>query len=147
MVNFQNKRIDQGALHVAVVGKIDETLDAAPLLREQGVASVVLDLSGIRSISSLGVRAFENFVAAFAGRKVVLTELSPAVASQLAMIPNLVGGADVESTRLPFVCPSCGAERAHSIPFQPGAATAHAPRCDCGARMELDGIAEQYLPS
>jgi anti-anti-sigma regulatory factor len=147
MVSFQKKKLGDGSLHVAITGKIDERFDGATVVDEPQAVPVVMDLAGIRSISSLGVRAFENFVQALAGRQVVLIDVSPAIASQIAMIPNLVGDARVESARLPFVCPKCGTERSHSVPFRFGASVEHAPRCDCGARMELDGIAEQYLPA
>jgi hypothetical protein len=145
MVTIQKSR-DGDALRAAVAGKIDEGFDGAAIATD-AAARLVIDLSGVRSISSLGVRALESFLASLAGRNVTLVEVSPAIASQLAMIPNLAGAAKVESARLPFVCPACGAERDHSVPYRAGASTANAPRCDCGARMDLDGVAEQYLPS
>jgi len=73
--------------------------------------------------------------------------VSPAIASQLTMIPNLCGTrTTVESAKLPFTCPACGAEKTHSVPFRAGANVEHAPKCSCGAAMELDGLPEQYLP-
>jgi hypothetical protein len=91
------------------------------------------------------VRAFEHFVQALPS--VVLVHISPAIASQITMIPNLVGDHTiVESAKLPFTCPACGAEKTHSVPFRAQASVDNAPRCGCGAMMELDGLAEQYLP-
>jgi anti-anti-sigma regulatory factor len=146
MVSFQKKKLGDGSLHVAIIGKIDEQFDGATVVDEPASVPVVMDLAGVRAISSLGVRAFENFVAALAGRELVLVDISPAIASQVAMIPNLVSGARIESAKLPFVCPACGAESAHSIPYAVNATVEHAPRCTCGARMMLDGLPEQYLP-
>ncbi len=107
---------------------------------------MVIHLGGVRSISSLGVRAFESFIDAMSPHEVVLIHLSPAIASQMAMIPNLCQGAKVESAKLPFSCPACGAEKAHSVPWRANAAVEHAPSCSCGAKMVLDGLPEQYLP-
>ena len=74
-------------------------------------------------------------------------DISAAVANQVTMIPNLLGRATVKSAKLPFVCPSCGGEEARSIPYQPDAATTHAPKCSaCGAKMDFDGFSEEYLP-
>jgi predicted RNA-binding Zn-ribbon protein involved in translation (DUF1610 family) len=145
MVQIDKRRSPDGTLHVTIAGKIDERFDAAPVLAD-AKGKVVMHLAGVRSISSLGVRAFEMFVQALPA-DVVLVHVSPAIASQLTMIPNLCGERTVvESAKLPFTCPTCGAEKAHSIPFRAQANVEHAPKCACGATMELDGLPEQYLP-
>jgi anti-anti-sigma regulatory factor len=146
MIQIDKKKLADGSLHVTIAGKIDERFDASPVVAEKAT-KVVLHLAGIRSISSLGVRAFEHFVQGL-HNEVVMIHVSPAIASQLTMIPNLVGSnTRVESAKLPFTCPACGAERTHSVPFRSGASVSHAPTCACGATMELDGLPEQYLPS
>ena len=146
MVHIDKKRSADGSLHVTIAGKIDERFDGSTVV-EDAKGKVVMHLAGVRSISSLGVRAFEHFVAAMP-HEVVLVHVSPAIASQLTMIPNLVGGnTRVESAKLPFSCATCGAETSHSVPFRSGANVEHAPRCSCGAVMELDGLPEQYLPA
>src|SRR5262249_37169153 len=109
--------------------------------------SVVLQLDGVRSISSLGVRSLESFLRELGNRTVVLEEISAALANQFSMIPNLIGGAQVKSAKLPFVCSSCGGEQLAVIPYQAGAGTTHAPKCSsCGTKMEFDGFSEEYLP-
>ncbi|MDB4968139.1 MAG: hypothetical protein JWN44_3828 [Myxococcales bacterium] len=146
MVQIDKKKSADGTLHVTIAGKIDERFDPAVVLCEAR-GKVVMHLAGVRSISSLGVRAFEQFVQALP-EDVVLVHISPAIASQLTMIPNLVGArAVVESAKLPFTCPACGAEKSHSVPFRAGASVEHAPKCACGGYMELDGLPEQYLPA
>jgi anti-anti-sigma regulatory factor len=145
MVQIDKRKSADGTLHVTISGKIDERFDAAGILHE-AKGKVVMHLGGIRSISSLGVRAFEIFVHALPA-DVVLVHVSPAIASQLTMIPNLCGArTTIESAKLPFTCPACGAEKSHSVPFHLGANVEHAPKCSCGAVMELDGLPEQYLP-
>jgi anti-anti-sigma regulatory factor len=145
MVQIEKRKTADGTLHVTIAGKIDERFDGAVVLTDAR-GKVVMHLGGVRSISSLGVRAFEIFVQALPA-DVVLVHVSPAIASQLTMIPNLCGTrTTVESAKLPFACPACGAEKTHSIPFRAQANVEHAPKCACGAVMELDGLPEQYLP-
>jgi len=145
MVQIDKRKSPDGTLHVTIAGKIDERFDAASVLHDAH-GKVVMHLGGVRSISSLGVRAFEIFVQALPA-DVVLVHVSPAIASQLTMIPNLCGErTTIESAKLPFTCPACGAEKTHSVPFHLGANVEHAPKCSCGVAMELDGLPEQYLP-
>ena len=100
MVSFQKTRRDDSSLHVAIVGKIDERFDGSTVVDEPGGVRIEMDLSGVRAISSLGVRAFEEFVSALRGRDVVMVNISAAIASLAAMIPNFVGLARIESSRL-----------------------------------------------
>ncbi len=147
MVQFEKKKLSDGSLHVTVTGKIDEKFDPSTVIEAaHGTTKIVVHLGGIRSISSLGVRCFESFVEALSSHELVLIHVSPAIANQIAMIPNMAGTAHIESAKLPFICPACGAEKPHSIPWKPNSASDHAPKCVCGAHMELDGLPEQYLP-
>jgi anti-anti-sigma regulatory factor len=146
MVTIEKRQTSDGTLHVTIAGKIDERFDGTSV-SSVARGKVVMHLAAVRSISSLGVRAFEHFVHSLPA-EVVLVHVSPAIAQQIVMIPNLVGAhTHVESAKLPFVCPRCGAEKTHSVPFRVGAASDNAPPCaSCGATMELDGLPEQYLP-
>jgi hypothetical protein len=137
-----------GALEARLVGKIDEKFGGGEILeRARPGQRVRLRLDGVRSISSLGVRAFEQFMQALGKREVVLEEISAAVANQVTMIPNLLGGASIKSARLPFVCPSCGAEETRSVPYVKDATITHAPKCSqCSTKMDFDGFTEEYLP-
>lgn len=148
MVKIEIHKNADGSVRAALAGKIDEKFDGKEVLdAAQPGQRVTLRLDGVRGISSLGVRALEQFMRRLGDREVVLEEISAAVANQVTMIPNLLGRAHVESARLPFVCPSCGTEEPRTIPYQPGAAVSHAPKCSaCGAKMEFDGFSEEYLP-
>jgi anti-anti-sigma regulatory factor len=137
-----------GTVRAKVIGKIDEHFDAREILQAAaGAMKVSLQLDGVRSISSLGVRQLEAFLRELGTKKVVLEEISAALANQFSMIPNLLGSAEVKSAKLPFVCASCGTEQLHTIPYQAGAALSHAPTCgSCNRPMEFDGFSEEYLP-
>src|SRR5579884_2466850 len=105
MVQIEKRKSPDGTLHVTIAGKIDERFDPASVLADAN-GKVVMHLAGVRSISSLGVRAFETFVHALPS-DVVLVHVSPAIASQLTMIPNLCGArTTIESAKLPFTCPT-----------------------------------------
>src|SRR5206468_7449484 len=135
MIKIEVGPSEDGGIRAALVGKIDEKFDGKEVLAKVRPGQrVTLRLDGVRSISSLGVRALESFMLKLGDREVVLEDISAAVANQVTMIPNLLGRATVKSAKLPFVCPSCGAEETRSIPYQPDAATTHAPKCSaCGA--------------
>jgi len=145
-IEFQHR--PDGVFFAKVIGKIDEHFDPRELLQAaRDSKEVVLQLDGVRSISSLGVRALETFLRELGNRHVVLDEISAALANQLSMIPNLIGSAEVRSARLPFVCSGCGGEALHAVPYRAGAATSHAPKCQsCGTQMEFDGFSDEYLP-
>ena len=148
MVKTEIKKEADGSLHVIVVGKIDEHFDGSDIVAAaNGARKVVLKMDGVRSISSLGVRALEAFMQSLGERDVELEEISAAMANQVTMIPNLLGSAHVRSAKLPFVCPSCGAEGVYSVPYETNAATSHAPSCSgCNHKMDFDGFSEEYLP-
>jgi hypothetical protein len=148
VVKTEIRKLPDGSVHATLVGKIDEHFDGKDILKSaDGANKVTLKMDGVRSISSLGVRALETFMNALGSREVVLEEISSAMANQVTMIPNLLGNATVLAARLPFVCPSCGSEGAFAVPYQSGAATSHAPKCTaCGHKMDFDGFSEEYLP-
>jgi len=148
VVKTEIRKLPDGSVFANLVGKIDEHFDGRDILKAADAArKVSLKMDGVRSISSLGVRALEAFMQALGDREVVLEEISSAMANQATMIPNLLGNATVKAARLPFLCPSCGSEGAFAVPYESGAATAHAPKCpQCGAKMEFDGFSEEYLP-
>jgi hypothetical protein len=138
-----------GSLHVLMKGDIDDDFDGKDILMAAPEGKpVVLHLGGIRLISSIGVRNLDNFVRAFGARDVSLIHVSAAVAAQLVMIPGLCGSARVESAKLPFICPGCGNELLHSVPWKPRAYVDNSPECrSCKRTMDLDVLPDQYLPS
>lgn len=146
MTTVEKRVLSDGSLHVAVRGEIGDRFDAAVQASAE-CKKVVVHLGDVKGLTSVGVRNFEEFIAGFGKREVVLIHISPAIAAQLIMIPDLVRGARVESAKLPFICPLCDRQLLHSVPWVARAHTQHAPKCACGAVMELDGMAEQYLPS
>jgi anti-anti-sigma regulatory factor len=134
-----------GAALLSIRGKIDEQFDAPPI--RQGVERVVINLGAVTGISSVGVRALETYLRSLAPTRVTLIHVSAPIALQLNLVSALRALVSVESARLPFVCPGCGSERVHSVPWRATAHLRFAPVCACGQTMQLDGMAEHYLPT
>ena len=162
-------QLDQvgGRLTVALVGILDENADLRPLAELRG--EVAIDLSGVRRISSTGVREWIDLMRALDGQcSVALVACSPASVTQLNLIANFRGQAQVESFIAPYECGVCGSERevlldanATARTMRPRAGTSTLaerlagaqalpslpalPCAQCGAPMELAEIPERYL--
>lgn len=154
MVKIERKQLADGTLSVTLSGKVDERFDGTPIVAAMSLSArkpekIVLHLSGIRSLSSVGLRQFEGFIHDLVklGRPIAMVHISAAIATQAAMIPDLFTGVTIVSAKLPFICPQCGIEKDHSIPWHAGAHLDAAPDCTCGGRWELDGLPEHYLPT
>lgn len=140
-----------GRLTVALVGVLDENADLRPLADLcPGFEDVAIDLSGVRRISSTGVREWIDLMRALDGQcRVALVKCSPASVTQLNLIANFRGTAQVESFIAPYECTGCGAEREvllESKLARAGVATLPAAECSkCGETMELAELPERYL--
>ena len=90
-------------------GTIDEGFEGKKLGASAGGDTLILDLGGVKKISSFGIREWVDFVAA-AGKQVrsmILIECSPKVVDQLNMVANFAGGGRVFSFYSPFRCDYC----------------------------------------
>lgn len=146
-------QLDQvgGRLTVALVGILDENADLRPLAELRG--EVAIDLSGVKRISSTGVREWIDLMRALDGQcRVALVACSPASVTQLNLIANFRGQAQVESFIAPYECGVCGAERevlldanATARRLRPAPSLPTLPCSSCGEQMELAEIPERYL--
>lgn len=86
---------------------LDALEDAFSLMLESGVKGLVLDLSGLDSVSSAGVGAFLDMASVLAGKKgkLVLAALKPKILGTLEMLrvhETLVIANNVEAARKLF---------------------------------------------
>lgn len=135
-----------GRLTVALVGVLDENADLRPLGELEG--DVAIDLSGVRRISSTGVREWIDLMRVLDGRcHVTLVACSPPTVTQLNLIANFRGAAHVESFIAPYECARCGAEREVLLDATAASRGPNVPHlsCACGEAMELSEIPERYL--
>lgn len=141
-----------GMTNVEFFGEVDENADFSEL-RRRLKGDVVFHLAEVKRINSCGVREWVNFVRDLPEvTNLVFTDCSPAIVTQLNMIYNFRGKADVRSFYAPYVCETCDHEeevlldvaeqfpegKVDSVPEFP------CPQCK-DEMMEFDDLPERYL--
>ena len=93
-------------------GTIDESFEGKKLGGTVSGDTLVLDLGGVKKISSFGIREWIDFVSTAAKlvRSMILIECTPKVVDQLNMVANFSGGGRVFSFYAPFRCDYCDSE-------------------------------------
>lgn len=139
--------------HAAFSGPINE--DSELILgnfADQLGKNVVLNLKGITSVNSCGVRAWINFIRNIEGtRQLIFAECSPEIVSQINMIPSFKGSAKIESVFANFRCESCDADRmilyksGSNMPTSSESITAAEKCSSCGSEMEMDEMPEEFF--
>lgn len=94
------------------VGTIDEAFEGKKLGMTAAADTLVLDLGGVKKISSFGIREWIDFVttASKHARSIILIECTSKVVDQLNMVANFTGGGRVFSFYAPFRCDYCDTE-------------------------------------
>src|SRR5688500_12795304 len=94
------------AVRVIVDGELNDGVDLKPLLRPE--KNVVLDLAGLKRMTSPGIRNWLEFVPQLcAGRSVTFERCSVVMVLQLNMIAKMRDHAEVRSVMLPYHCVYC----------------------------------------
>jgi hypothetical protein len=133
-------------------GVLDE--EAPPVLdatAAKAAPSVTFDVSGVKRINSLGVRAWVDFMKSLGGRAVMLRRCSPAFVDQLNSVSDFRGNASVHSFLAPFVCERSGdvfyEEFVVGKDIKKGDfAALLGKRCDaCPEPLVFDDLPERYL--
>ncbi len=106
------KFADAGIACLRFSGTIDESFEGKKLGATATGDVLVIDLGGVKKISSFGIREWVDFVGAAAKqvRQVILIECAPKVVDQLNMVANFTGGGRVFSFYAPFRCDYCDSE-------------------------------------
>jgi len=107
------KFADGGVACIKFVGTIDESFEGKKLGLTATAETLVLDLGGVKKISSFGIREWIDFVttASRQARQLILIECTPKVIDQLNMVANFAGGGRVFSFYAPFRCDYCDSEQ------------------------------------
>jgi anti-anti-sigma regulatory factor len=135
-----------------ISGPIDESARLPELLSRGSGGRLVLDLSGVTFINSLGVRDWIRMQAAAqrGGITVELRRVAEPVIHQLNMI-IATRGARVSSFFAPYACDGCGREESmliDAIAHARGLAELAAPPmtcAECGAQMAFNDFPERYF--
>ncbi len=119
-----------------------EATNFASLLGKIATDQAIFDVSGVRQISSIGVKKWVLFLERLCGRGVDVRfeRASPQFLSQAAMIRNFLGCGRVVSALVPYSCLDCGKEIEELIRVPPDGND-----CECGSEMELDMVRDVLL--
>ena len=129
----------------------DSEIHLPPMLQSLG-QNVIVNFKQVENVNSCGVRAWITFMRDFEkGRKIIFEECTPEIVSQINMIPNFKGGADILSLFGGYTCPNCGNQQAHlfvkgkNLP-KSSSENAEEVKCvKCGSKTELDELEEEFF--
>jgi hypothetical protein len=112
-MEFQStQKLEGNVLHLSFMGTIDEDTNF-PEVDLNGVSSVQLDLNGIKSINSVGIREWLDWIRPVAEKTDIVLENCP---KSMVFQFNMVDGflpprSSVKSFFVPFFCESCDKEQ------------------------------------
>ena len=113
---------------------------------------VVFNLRAISSVNSCGVRAWINFIReAEQNRTLTFEECTPEIVSQINMIPNFRGTAQVKSVYASYACDSCDNEqlklfeKGRNLPSSSEDEIEELKCPKCGELMEMDELEEEFF--
>ncbi len=106
------KFADGGIACMRFLGTIDEGFEGKHLAATVKCDTLLLDLGGVKKISSFGIREWVDFITAACKQagQVVLVECGPKIVDQLNMVANFAGTGRVYSFYAPYRCDYCDAE-------------------------------------
>jgi anti-anti-sigma regulatory factor len=107
------KFADGGISCLKFSGTIDESFEGKKVARSVQADTLVLDLGGVKKISSFGIREWVDFAttAVKQVKQMIMIECAPKVVDQLNMVANFAGGGRVFSFYAPFRCDYCDSEQ------------------------------------
>jgi anti-anti-sigma regulatory factor len=137
---------------LTLAGEIDDNTSLARYAAELKNRPII-DLGDVVFINSVGVREWITLLdeIAASGQTVTLRRVSEPMVRQMTMVMEARGSANVESFYAPYVCTSCGDERALLIDIAAHRAALDEqnpptlPCASCGAVAEFDEFPARYL--
>ena len=144
---------DAASRRVTLIGRIDEAAHLDTVVDQIAAREVVIDTAGVFFVNSVGVRDWIRLLRGLDGKgaRIVLEGCSEPMVSQLNLIPNARGRADVASLHAPYLCDGCGLDTAMLLPVATYAEELRAMkppvlRCpECGGEMRLADLPERYF--
>lgn len=154
-LNYENLQIrfegdPNDCLTVIFEGEIHENFKAK-LIPIPEAKSYTLNLAGVRSINSMGIRDWFNFLNSMCQRSsVTLEDCSVVFVDQANIVPQILSKAKVTSFYAPYFCPQCNLELNCKL-----SVTTHKKRLSerrapqlihsCGAELQFDALEESYF--
>lgn len=112
------QKVDGANLHLSLTGTIDEDAQMPPVTAGS-FKNVMIDMSEIKSINSIGIREWLKWIQPIAENSKITFEKCPkAIVLQFNMVEGfLPSGANVLSFFVPYFCESCDREDNHLFTF------------------------------
>ncbi|MFN8790878.1 MAG: hypothetical protein ACK5Y2_05410 [Bdellovibrionales bacterium] len=151
MSKFQCKIDRQGTkLSLQLAGVIDEDADFSPL-GLNGAQEVHIDMDGVKSINSCGIREWIKWIGGGAAAKVTYSKCPKVIVDQMNMVDGFLPNfAKVESFYVPYYNEESGSEKnilfRYGVEFKEGQVQPPTEVKDEGGNpMEMDVIENKYF--
>lgn len=137
-------------LYVWFDGEIHENFKAQ-LIALPKAKSYNINLAGLRSINSLGLREWSQFLLSLTQKAhVVLEECSVVFIDQANIVPQILANAKVNSFFAPYYCPRCNTElncKLSVANHRKKLSEKRAPQIihSCGEELQFDALEESYF--
>jgi len=154
-MNFDNLQIDleireKSTLHLWFNGEIHENFKAKQVALPSSEKTII-NLAGLRSINSLGIREWSQFLHALAQKtQVLLEECSVVFIDQANIVPQIAANCSVISFYAPYFCPQCNSELNCKLTFAGHKKRLNERRApqiihSCGTELEFDALEESFF--
>jgi hypothetical protein len=150
-VEYSIVQQDDGKI-ISLVGLINEDSELSfknLLLELKDVKKVGFNFSKVKSINSLGVRAWVSFLRSIEeGRILSFYECTPDIIMQINMIPSFLGKATVMSFYVNYICETCHKEEKKIIETArlEQKSIPKAPKCDKeNCDMQTEELEDEYF--
>jgi hypothetical protein len=137
-------------LTLLVDGEIHENFKAK-LVPIPEAKSYLINLAGLKSINSLGIREWSTFMNAICQRATVtLEDCSVVFIDQANIVPQILAKAKVTSFFAPYFCPQCNLElncKLSVVTHRKRLSERRAPQLihSCGSELQFDALEESYF--
>ena len=139
----------EGGALVRLVGTIEADFQPEELATLQG--TLVLDLDGVKRITSFGVREWIRFLKSCVAESVVFVNARPGMVAQFNLVGGFAGHGVLASCYLPYICEECDTETevlldlttSHDVITRKEPPPLSCPKCN--AATEFDDIPASYF--
>lgn len=154
-MNFDNLQLDleirdKNNLHLWFNGEIHENFKAKQVSLPSS-AKTFINLAGLRSINSLGIREWSQFIHMLSQQtQVFLEECSVVFIDQANIVPQIAANCSIVSFYAPYFCPQCNSELNCKLTFaghKKRLSERRAPQIihSCGNELEFDALEESFF--
>lgn len=142
-----NKKLEEGVLHVQLVGNIDEDTNLSEIL-ETKASKIIFDFNQVEFINSCGIREWINFLDQLSCENIQYENCPQIIIEQINMVHGFIRpGSRLSSFYAPYYCEDCDRERKTLI-VSSDVKNKKAPKMncpDCGSEMEFDALEATYF--